>query len=137
MMDLSGYSFRILAVMTTKEIIGKYPDYFTFDLEKWLRTPGNILYRREDDLAFAELRDDICEVHMCFHTSRGKDAIELVNRILHEFVEVYSPKSIVGLVHENNTPAKVVLRRAGWSSLGLTNTTNGVCEMFTPKLTRY
>jgi hypothetical protein len=119
--------------MRVIEIIKRYPEYFTFDLKKWLATPGNVLYQRQNDLAFAESKPNgLYFVHMCFHTSRGKDAVVVVNTILKEFSEAYKPKVIVGLVHKDNTAAAVVLRKAGWVSLGHTETHNGLCQIFTP-----
>jgi hypothetical protein len=122
---------RLTCAETCKKVTQHYPDYFTFDVETWFENPLNRAYVEGENIGFAEWKgNDNFWVHFCFHTARGREAINVTKRMVNELFNETNFNSCVGLIHEDNKKARWLIRQVGFKSLGLSDTENGVCEMF-------
>jgi hypothetical protein len=114
-----------------RKITDKYPQYFTFDVENWFSQPGNYALIDGDNVGFGEYKaPGVYWVHFCFHTARGRDAIELTKRMLVQLKTDNKVTAIIGLIEKRNRKAKWLIRQVGLQSLGEVYTHNGLCEMF-------
>jgi len=108
-----------------------YQEYFTFEEESWLSNPNNAAIVEGENVGFAELKDcGVYWVHFCFHTARGRQAVDLTKRMLSFLFDEVRYNSLVGLIAEDNRKARWLIRQVGFKSVGMTDTPNGVCEMF-------
>lgn len=112
-------------------VIKHYPDYFTFDSEEWLSCETNFAIKEGDNIGFAEHKGSGSYwVHFCYHTERGRSAIELTKQMLVYLHSLTGFTSVVGLIDEGNRKARWLIRQVGLNSLGMVETKNGLCEMF-------
>ncbi len=123
---------RLFSAELCKAVTDFYPDYFTFDEEEWFSKPlDNFAYVEGENVGFGERKQSgHFEVHFCFHSARGRQAIDLTKRMLKQLCEDSQLTSCVGLIEQNNKKARWLIRQVGFQSLGLTTTKNGICEMF-------
>jgi hypothetical protein len=122
---------RLFSPEECRKITDKYPDYFTFNCEDWLSKPTNFAYQEGENVGFGECKSPgNFWVHFCFHTARGRQAVNLTKRMFDRLCEDTGLVSAIGLIHVDNKPAKWVIRQVGFKSLGTTETENGLCEMF-------
>lgn len=114
-----------------REVTDKYPDYFTFDAEDWFSNPNNYAIQLGENIGFAEPKSSgIYWVHFCFHTARGREAIQLTKDMVKRLFEDEPITTAVGLIEEGNRKARWLIRQVGFKSLGFIDTKNGICEMF-------
>lgn len=122
---------RVLNPVEVRSVTDLYPRYFTFDCEGWLSNVSNFAYKTGDNVAFAEDKGGgTYWVHFCYHSSRGRTAINLTRQCVKALLKDTIFKVLVGLIEEGNRPAKWLIRQVGFRSVGLTDSPNGVCEMF-------
>jgi hypothetical protein len=122
---------RLFDPVRCKEVTDKYPDYFTFDAETWFSEPANYALQFGENVGFAEYKGPgTYWVHFCFHTARGREAIQLTKDMLERLYVDCPVTTSVGLIEEGNRKARWLIRQVGFKSLGMTDTKNGVCEMF-------
>ena len=114
-----------------RTVTDQYPDYFTFDAEDWFSNPDNYALKEGENIGFAEPKDNgVYWVHFCFHTARGKQALDLTKRLLINLFENKPAKIAIGIISKENKKALWVVRVVGFTSLGEVETKNGLCEMF-------
>lgn len=114
-----------------RRVTAKHPQYFTFDVEKWLTNADNYALIEGDNIAFGEYKTPgTYWVHFCFDTARGREAIQLTKDMFEEFCRVCPVKIAIGLIEVNNRKARWLIRQVGFKSLGEVMTENGMCEMF-------
>lgn len=122
---------RIYDTLECREITDHYPDYFTFDAEDWFSKPDNYALKEGENIAFAEPKiSGTYWVHFCFHTARGRSAIDLTKRMVKKLFDDCPITTAIGLIEEGNRKARWLIRQVGFQSLGMTDTKNGSCEMF-------
>lgn len=108
-----------------------YPDYFTWNAADWLSDDANFAYQEGENVGFAEFKSPgNYWVHFCYHTARGRAAIELTKRMLDALYADTHYQTVVGLISEDNKKARWLIRQVGFESLGMVDTQNGLCEMF-------
>ena len=108
-----------------------HPDYFTFDVEKWLSEPRNYAYKEGDNVAFGEYKSPgVYWVHFCYDTARGREAIDLTKRMFKQLCEDTPLKTAIGFIHVDNRKARWLIRQVGFTSLGFTETEDGLREIF-------
>lgn len=114
-----------------KQITDKYLEHFTFDAHEWFSQPTNYAFIEGENVAFGEMKTPgVYWVHFCFHTAKGRQAIELTKRMFEALCFHSDLKAGVGLIHHENKKARWLIRQVGFKSEGLIETSNGLCEMF-------
>lgn len=114
-----------------RSVTDKYPDYFTFDVEEYFSNPMNYTAFKGENIGFAEYKNPgTYWVHFCYHTAKGKEAVNLAQDMLNALFRDCPAKIAIGLIEMGNRKARWVVRQAGFKSLGETETKNGMCEMF-------
>lgn len=122
---------RILSAAEARKVTDFYPDYFTFNAEEWFSHPENYALKEGENISFGEYKSPgVYWVHFCFHTAKGREAINLTKRMLESFCIACSVKIAIGLIELKNKKARWLIRQVGFKSLGETDTKNGICEMF-------
>lgn len=122
---------RVTDFVECKKVTDRYPDYFTFNAEDWFSHPENYAIRSGENIGFAEPKSPgVYWVHFCFHTARGRKAIELTKAMLDRLYDDCPITTAVGLIEEDNRKARWLIRQVGFKSLGMIDTKNGICEMF-------
>lgn len=122
---------RIFDPVLCRSITDLYPEYFTFDVESWIANPRNYAVMSDDNIAFAEYKQDgVYWVHFCFNSARGRDAITLTKAMFDDLCKTFPLKIAIGLISIENKKACWLIRQVGFKSLGTIDTENGVCEMF-------
>jgi hypothetical protein len=125
---------RLTDPVKCREVTDKHPDYFTFDVEKWFLEDKNYALQEGDNIAFGEYKSPgVYWVHFCFDTAKGREAIQLTRDMFTEFCKQRPVRIAIGLIQVNNKKAKWLIRQVGFTSLGLIDTENGLCEMFYSK----
>ena len=123
--------YRLTDIAECKEVTDKHPDYFSFDVEDWFKQPMNYALKDGKNISFGEYKSPgVYWVHFCFDTARGREAINLTKKMFKEFCTQCPVNIAIGLIHKDNRKALWLIRQVGFKSLGLTDTENGVCEMF-------
>lgn len=113
-------------------ITDKYPEHFTFNAEEWFSCKENYAFVQGENVAFGEWKSPgVYWVHFCFHTAKGREAIELTKNMFSALCSLSDLKIGIGLIHHENRKAKWLIRQVGFKSLGMIETSNGLCEMFT------
>jgi hypothetical protein len=114
-----------------RQIADKYPRYFTFDVEDWFSKAENFALIEGENIGFAEYKSPgVYWVHFCFHTARGRQAINLTKEMLSVLFRERDVASVLGLIEAENKKARWLVKQAGLTSLGLVQTKLGLCEMF-------
>ncbi len=114
-----------------KTVTDNYPRYFTFDEEAWFSNKQNYAVKDGDNVGFAEYKGPgLYWVHFCFHSARGRKAIELTKAMLNRLFKDRDVTTVVGLIEVSNKKARWLIRQVGLKSLGEVVTENGLCEMF-------
>lgn len=122
---------RLSCPALCRKVTDHYPRYFTFDVEQWFSDENNYALIEGENVAFGEYKSPgVYWVHFCFHTARGREAIELTKRMLSEFCRVRPVRTAIGLIEVENKRAKWLIRQVGFKSLGEEDTPIGRCEMF-------
>lgn len=122
---------RLTDVTRCRQVTGKYPEYFTFDVEKWFSQEKNYALIEGDNIAFGEYKSPgVYWVHFCFHTKKGREAIILTKEMLKAFFRLCPVSVAIGLIELKNKKARWLIRQVGFKSLGEIDTKNGLCEMF-------
>ncbi len=122
---------RLTDPVKCRQVTDKYLRYFTFDVEDWFSKPENYALIEGENIAFGEYKSPgIYWVHFCYHTARGRQAIELTKDFLQEFYKEAPVKTSIGLIHKDNKKARWLIRQVGFTSIGMIDTKNGECEMF-------
>jgi hypothetical protein len=123
--------FRLTDSQLCRTVTDLYPDYFTFDAETWFSDARNYAVIEGQNVGFAEYKAvGVYWVHFCFHTARGRDAIELTKRMLSQLKADNKVTAVIGLIEKRNRKAKWLIRQVGLQSIGEVYTHNGLCEMF-------
>lgn len=122
---------RLIDPTECREITKHYPQYFTFNEEEWFSKPENYALIEGENIAFGEYkRPGLYWVHFCFHTARGREAIQLTKDMFEEFCRACPVKTAIGFIEVGNKKARWLIRQVGFQSLGEMMTENGLCEMF-------
>ncbi len=122
---------RLIDPTECREVTNHYPQYFTFDEKEWFSKPENYALIEGENIAFGEYKSPgTYWVHFCFHTARGREAVELTKDMFEEFCRVCPVKTAIGLIEVDNKKARWLIRQVGFQSLGEIMTENGLCEMF-------
>lgn len=122
---------RLLDYKECQRVTSLQREYFTFDEETWLANQKNYALIEEDNIAFAEYKKEgVYEMHLCFNSARGKAALLLVEKMLQKFATERDVSVMVGLIHKDNRKTNALVRRLGFTSAGLVETSNGSCELF-------
>jgi hypothetical protein len=122
---------RLTDPVLCRQVTDKYKRYFTFDVEDWLSKEGHYALIDGENIAFAEEKEaGQYFVHFCFHTARGREAIDLTKKMYKWLCENYPLKSAIGLIELDNKRARWLIRQVGFTSLGEVTTPLGRCEMF-------
>lgn len=122
---------RCTDFLECKEITKHYSDYFTFDEENWFRNERNFAFIEGENIAFGEDKGNgIYWVHFCFHTARGRAAIDLTRKMFAELCKLTDLRVGIGLILVENKKAKWLIRQVGFKSLGEVDADHGRCEMF-------
>ena len=117
-----------------KAVTDKHLDYFTFDIDQWFRTEGNYTLIEDENIAFGQLKSrGVYWVHFCFHTAKGREAIDLTRRMFKEFCRACPVETAIGIINMKNKKARWLIRQVGFKSLGEVDTEKGLCEMFYSK----
>ena len=125
---------RLTDPVECRKVTDKHPDYFTFNVEDWFSKEKNYALQEGDNIAFGEYKSPgVYWVHFCFDTAKGREAIQLTRDMFAEFCNKCPVKMAIGLIEVNNRKAKWLIRQVGFTSLGLIETENGLCEMFYSK----
>ena len=122
---------RLYDPVRCRQVTDKHLDYFTFNVEEWLADEANYAVIEGDNIAFAEYKSPgVYWVHFCFHSARGREAIELTKNMFKSLCLTFPVNTAVGFIEVNNKKARWLIRQVGFKSLGMINTENGLCEMF-------
>jgi len=122
---------RLTDPVECRKVTDHYPQYFTFNVEEWFDTPNNYALIEGENIAFGEYKSPgTYHVHFCFHTARGREAVQLTKDMFEEFCRGCPVKTAIGLIEVNNKKARWLIRQVGFKSLGEVMTENGLCEMF-------
>lgn len=122
---------RLMDPVICKAITDKHKDYFTFDEDKWFSNLNNFGYIEGQNVGFGEFKSPGCYwVHLCCDEAKGREAVELTKKMVGMLYEDTQFNSLVALIHVDNKKAKWLIRQVGFKSLGVTDTPNGLCEMF-------
>ena len=122
---------RVTDPQECRKVTDKYPRYFTFNVEAWLSDPANYALQEGENIAFGEYKSPgVYWVHFCFHTARGREAIQLTEAFFIKFCQLFPVKTVIGLIETDNKKAKWLVRQSGFQSLGEVETKIGPCEMF-------
>lgn len=114
-----------------RSVIDHYPDHFGFPVETWLLDDRNVCLKEGENVTFGEWKSEgNYFVHFCFHTARGRYAIELTKEMFSKFCQDFPVKTAVGLILVSNKKARWAIRQVGFESLGIIETKVGTCEMF-------
>lgn len=114
-----------------RKVTDLYPDYFTFDADTWFNHPDNIALQEGENIAFGEAKGGgYYWVHFCFHTAKGRGAIDLTRRMVARFFSLAPVSVAVGPILLDNKKARWLIRQVGFKSLGEEDTLTGRCEMF-------
>lgn len=123
--------YRLTDPKECRTVTDRYPDYFTFDVDKWFANGDNYALKEGNNIAFGEYKSPgVYWVHFCFDTARGKEAIQLTKDMFDEFCKACPVKIAIGLIEVGNKKAHWLIRQVGFKSLGEVKTHNGFCEMF-------
>lgn len=87
------------------------------------------LFSEAGGAMFAWRGPDIFEGHSFFRV-RGREAIKLGLTLLNYMEDAHGARMIWGLTPESNRAARWFNRQVGFSSQGLIETPEGVCELF-------
>jgi len=122
---------RVYNADECRQITDKYPDYFTFDSDKWFSVDANYAIKEGENIGFAEYKSPgTYWVHFCFHTARGREAIDLTKKMVANLYNDCPIRTAIGLITKNNRKARWLIRQVGFKSLGFVETKIGLCEMF-------
>lgn len=122
---------RTFSVDTINDIVKNHLNYFTFDVITWLSNKENVALIKGNNATFGEYKSPgVYWVHFCYNDVKGREAIELTKAFLQEFYSIAPVKTSVGLIVVENKKARWLIRQVGFSSAGLIETANGLCEMF-------
>jgi len=123
--------YRLYDPEECRGVTDKHLDYFSFDAEKWLSEEKNVALKDGANIAFGEYKlPGVYFVHFCFHTAKGRTAIELTKEMLETFSELAPVRICIGLITEENKKARWLIRQVGFTSLDMVETELGLCEMF-------
>ena len=116
-----------------KKAIDPYPEFKleTFDYKNWVDNPNNLLIQEEDNFGFLNYEYPGAYTAHWFYTVRGKEAIELAQRMLDYCFKNYDVRLIRGLTPESNMRARIAAKRVGLTSQGMVETTTGPHELMT------
>lgn len=128
---------RVTDYAEVRSVTDQYPEYFTFDIEKWFSDDRNVCLKEGDNVTFGEYKTPgVYHVHFCYGSARGREAISLTKDMFRKFCQDHPVKIGIGLIHHQNRKALWVIRQVGFTSLGMIETENGLCEMFASSPTK-
>lgn len=123
--------YRVADYNEVLSVTDQYPEYFTFDIERWFSDSRNVALKQDDNVCFGEYKTPgVYHVHFCYGSARGREAISLTKEMFVVFCRDHPVRIGIGLIHHQNRKALWLIRQVGFESLGMIETDNGLCEMF-------
>jgi hypothetical protein len=111
--------------------IANDPEYFKdVSITKWLTDPDNICIIEGEDVSLFDYKTEGVYWGHYFFTSRGKEASDLAKAVLEHVFNEYPVVLIVGLTPIANRKARWMARHIGMTSMGFSETVDGLCELF-------
>lgn len=125
---------NLTVVTKLEEIEGvtkEHPRFFSSDWKAWLEDSRNIGIKCGNSIGLADYKSEgVYWIHFCCNDVKGREAIQLAKRMMVKLCSVTDIHHLIGPVYITNTRTRWFARQTGMTSLGLSETHVGMCELF-------